>query len=59
LLLLFTQTVSGLEADLSDVAGLLASQEAVLAGLGQETAAAATASVARLAEYFLPAVAAL
>ncbi|WIA15769.1 hypothetical protein OEZ85_002384 [Tetradesmus obliquus] len=42
------QTVSGLESDLSDVAGLLASQETVLAGLGQEAAAAAAAHRASL-----------
>jgi hypothetical protein len=35
--------VSGLEADLSEVAALLASQETVLAGLGAEAAAAAAA----------------
>jgi hypothetical protein len=40
--------VSGLEADLSDVAGLLSSQEAVLAGLGQDAAAAAAAHRASL-----------
>jgi hypothetical protein len=37
------QTVAGLESDLSAVGALLASQEAVLAGLGQEAAAAAAA----------------
>jgi hypothetical protein len=45
---LHLQTVSGLEADLSDVTGLLASQEAVLAGLGQDAAAAAAAHRASL-----------